>query len=563
MLLVVTDGAIAWDSAAMDFDWERTTCLPSELRGRFREEPHFVDLRWARNRRDLSLRNAAFRASVLMLAAPLRGVPMDQLDGDDIRQRRWLRITVSSSAAILGLTIIASIAEWRSAQDQMKEAESRSMAAKSIEFLGQKGGTDKAALLAVLAWRLSPTDDARLALEKLGKASPDLVGILGLPTVEGIDSMALGPTADGTSLLATAGADGSVLLWHVPELTPARAPIAGDGTRIYEIQFSGSGTRLLTQNWNTGNRDEDIPSYDIVVFRDLDSSTSKLAPTNLLRQRNGLPNDLEHAASLSPDGELVAFFVDNEIAIWNPTTDSLRRRRFPSQLIGVHFTTNSRLVFVLEDDVAHRKHHEAGFWDLTSDAIRTGPPVAADVIGYGNSRAVFSEDGSGIVVMNSNDRLFIYRSPDGLNLQLVQVPGIESLKADMRFSVALEANGRRVAVGAEDRVVALDLVEQKLLKKFKMDFGHRTVAMSRDGRWLASTDHGKVVLWNLDLHDSEASAKTLDAACSLSGSHQRECIRRLCEKISPLINDRVLNEALGNYNYEKLKQTALGRPCPL
>lgn len=137
LLLIVTDGEIAWNSAASDFAWERTTCLPPALRGRSREEPHYVDLRWARDRNDLSLRNSRFRTAVLTLAAPLHGQPMDKLDGEDIRQQRRFRITVSTAVFVMGLLALASVLERRSAQDETMKAESRSMAAKSIELLGQ------------------------------------------------------------------------------------------------------------------------------------------------------------------------------------------------------------------------------------------------------------------------------------------------------------------------------------------------------------------------------------------------------------------------------------------
>lgn len=60
-LIVVTDGDIAWDPKAGDFDWSRSTCLPNALRRRFSDEPLYVDLRWARGKEQLSLRHSQFR----------------------------------------------------------------------------------------------------------------------------------------------------------------------------------------------------------------------------------------------------------------------------------------------------------------------------------------------------------------------------------------------------------------------------------------------------------------------------------------------------------------------
>jgi hypothetical protein len=37
LIILLTDGSVAWDDAAKDFDWARTTSLPEVLRGRFKQ----------------------------------------------------------------------------------------------------------------------------------------------------------------------------------------------------------------------------------------------------------------------------------------------------------------------------------------------------------------------------------------------------------------------------------------------------------------------------------------------------------------------------------------------
>jgi len=44
LLVVLTGGAITWDTVAGDFDWALTTALPDCLRGRFHDQPLYVDL---------------------------------------------------------------------------------------------------------------------------------------------------------------------------------------------------------------------------------------------------------------------------------------------------------------------------------------------------------------------------------------------------------------------------------------------------------------------------------------------------------------------------------------
>ena len=90
-LIALTDGEFGWDEARGDFDPEAP--IPPGLRGWFPSEPLWVDLRWARDERDVSMRNPRFRDCVGELAAPMHGLPKDELIGEDISQhRRTLRL---------------------------------------------------------------------------------------------------------------------------------------------------------------------------------------------------------------------------------------------------------------------------------------------------------------------------------------------------------------------------------------------------------------------------------------------------------------------------------------
>jgi WD40 repeat protein len=561
LLIVVTDGEIAWDAAAGDFDWEKTTCLPIVLRGKFREEPHYVDLRWARERNDLSLRNARFRAGVLTLAAPLHGRPMDELDGEDIRQQRYLRITAVVAVVVMVVLTTVSMVERRSADEESRMAESRSMAAKSVELLGQKGGIDKAILLAVLAWRLSPTAEARSALEKLGSASQDVAGILGQHTADQIDSLAFSPAMGEAAVLATGSVDGATMLWHVPGGTAVGPPIVSDQTRIYEVTFSGDGSHLLTRG--TGAPTEDEPNHETIVLHDLKSGAKRVVPTDAFFLKHKSGSDLEGATSLSSDGRLVAIFSGKEIALWDAATDGFRYKTVRKRLIGIHFVTKSRLAIVMEDTASYRIGYMLGFWDLDTDTVRVGSVWRSEGVEMGSAVA-FSDDGSKMVIWGFNGgKMFLFATRDGLNLQPLQFPGEVRMRDDIRFSVSFDGGGKRVAAGGEGIVAAWDLEERKVLKKIEPGGAEMEAlaALSPDGRWLASTQDDKVVVWDLNAKDSKEPTGRLEVACSLSGNNQQECIRRLCEKVSPLINDKALNEALGNYDAERLKRTALSEPC--
>jgi WD40 repeat protein len=558
--VVVTDGEITWNSTADDFDWKRTTCLPPLLRGRFRGEPRYVDLRWATGRKILSLRNSRFRAAVVTLAAPLHGRSMEELDGEDTRQRRRFWMTAGAAVAVIGLLAIASAVERRSAQDESRKAESRSMAAKSVELLGQKGGIDKAILLAVLAWRLSPTDEARSALETLGSASFDVAKILRQHTSNGIESLAFSQTG-AALLLATGGGDGLIMLWRIPAGTAAGPPIASGQKYVEELQFSDSGSYLLSRG--ASPEPSEGTKQDSIVLHDLKSGTMKLVPTEPVF---GKQYSWEGAMSVSPDGQLVAFFFGNKLAIWNAATNTVRQKVVGGgeYLIGVYFATNSRLVFVLGPyGYGFHSGFGAGTWDLENDQMRFGPLLNSLGVDRG-SRAVFSKDGSRIATWGFNGgHVLLYASHEDMSLQPMQLPGKVRMQGDIRLSVSFDVQGKRIAAGGEEKVAAWDLAEQKVLKDIAAFDAENPVAMSPDGRWLATRDRGNVVVWDLDQHDSQTPGKTLEVACDLSGTNEGECIHRLCEKVSPLINDKDLRDALGNYDSEELKKTALSRPCAL
>jgi len=138
VLVVLTDGEIAWDPESNDFDWQRTTALPPALRGCFQEEPLWVDMRWAKTQQQLSLENPAFRDSVAELSSVLRGIPKDQLIGEDIRQHR--KATLFRRGAIAGLATLSvalgtaaffAVKQRNLAREQARIALARQLAAQS------------------------------------------------------------------------------------------------------------------------------------------------------------------------------------------------------------------------------------------------------------------------------------------------------------------------------------------------------------------------------------------------------------------------------------------------
>jgi TIR domain len=164
LLIVVTGGELVWANHDRDFDWERTSALPPLLRGRFEDEPLYVDLRWARDENDLSLRHSRFRAVVLDVAAPLHQRPKDELDGEDVRQyRRTRQIAWAAGTSLAALTVIASGSAYVAIR-QRQLADERRIRAE----LGEKA----ARVTNLLATR--PLEGLVLATEAIGQNLEEL-----------------------------------------------------------------------------------------------------------------------------------------------------------------------------------------------------------------------------------------------------------------------------------------------------------------------------------------------------------------------------------------------------
>jgi hypothetical protein len=149
LLIIVTAGQIAWDATANDFDWQRTTALPSVLKSRSTEELLYLDFRWMHSESDVESRNPRFRDAIASLAATLQGKPKDLLVGQDVHQHKILmRLTWLAAIALISLAIISTITGLVAVQER-DVAMTRQLAAQAEQHLGDQ--LDAAMLLSVEA----------------------------------------------------------------------------------------------------------------------------------------------------------------------------------------------------------------------------------------------------------------------------------------------------------------------------------------------------------------------------------------------------------------------------
>ncbi len=179
LLTVLTGGDLVWDDAAADFDWAQTTALPREVvSGRFAEVPLYVDLRRVPGAAGtLDARDPRLRAAWLDLAAPIRGMAKDLLDGDDVRQLRRTRRFARSGVALI--TLAAAVAAWQAveATHQRRQAEAERGLAVSRQLASQASALRVrepvlALLLAAQAQAVAATVESQSALVELARTMP-------------------------------------------------------------------------------------------------------------------------------------------------------------------------------------------------------------------------------------------------------------------------------------------------------------------------------------------------------------------------------------------------------
>lgn len=283
LLLVLTDGECTWDGSNRDFDWARTDALPRDLGGVFEEEPLWVDMRWARRESELDLRNPRFRQDIAHLAAPMHGVPPDDLDALDLAEHRRSRRARRVAVAGLTLLTVTSAAGALVAVDQSEEAQAQRdkavtasrradaqrLAALSASFA--TSNTDLALLLALYSERQTPTAEGAQAL---ARAATQPAGNMGTLPDSANGGLALASDRDGDRLAWSTDAD-EVAVYDVASrrvLTTLAAanPLKGEGNQSFaELSLSADGSLLAaTAGWDSlwlADLDADEPTLELAL----------------------------------------------------------------------------------------------------------------------------------------------------------------------------------------------------------------------------------------------------------------------------------------------------------
>jgi WD40 repeat protein len=504
LLIVQTDGEITWSASAGDFDWSTTTALPRPLVGRFQDEPRWIEARWARTSGQTTLGDPRFRDLVAELAAPLRGVPKDELIGEDIRQARrlarWRNVGFAAITVALLIAIAAAVVAYR--QRDLAEArlataqtnESKTLATLAeIELNGDGPATAMRMALAALPGREGDRPYVAQAEAAL------LHGVQRLRERRrffrrgtGIGDYALSP--DGRTL-ALGFDDGGIELWDVASGKPVRVLRRADAS--VRSQKSDEGGLHIEQTTDTIDGVLDaaftadgrtlITLDSAAEVRCWDVASGKEFASFLTIRQMGLTS-FGLSAAVSPDGRFVSLIgvarrnpadmPDTAVApLWNAVSgkttllqhepDPAERHSGGSYMSFAAFSADGRLLVTGSTDWSVR------VWDAVSarEVARLRGHTASLTFAW------FSPDGRSMWTTSGDHTARLWELPSGRQLSVLQ-------HQDSVIRGAVDPGGRVLVTASDDRTVRLWDLESG--REIGMLRGHEgdvsSIAFSPDGQ---------------------------------------------------------------------------------
>lgn len=462
LIVGLTDGNIAWDNGAGDFDWNVTTALPSSLKGVFPDEPLYADFRAAKANGKYADSDPAYRGALLDVAAPLLGRSKDDLDGEDIRlHRRALRTAwvVGGFIAVLG---IATAAGMYIAHQRQKTAASRALASEATAHTDDRS---LAMLLSIESRRIADTVESKRALLTTIERLPNVEAFLWGHT-DGTTKAVFSP--NGRTVIS-AGWDNRIFFWDAETHQPIGQPIV-TGESLVGVAFNADGSRFAS-----------TADHSVVIW---DTKSRKA-----IGQPLSAKEDFTHVA-FSPNGKLIAASTEaygahpSRVFVWDTET----RQLIADPVEGSHFAFSPDNVLL-----AIGRYTDLVLYDLRSHR-ETGRPLTGHTKNI--SSLAFNPEGTAVATGSEDKTVVLWDVR-----QRAQI-GTLSGHTESVSSLLFDQEGEDLLSGdLGGNILLWNLEETKLTEQQVKGFGDSisSIFLAPDGGLRAlALEKNRVILLNVN-----------------------------------------------------------------
>jgi WD40 repeat protein len=287
--------------------------------------------------------------------------------------------------------------------------------------------------------------------------------------------------------LATAGADGRVLLWNPADLNAAPT-VLDTGGPILAMNFSSNGRYLVT----TGKDGASPRLWDL-------SNTGSPARTL------NVPATITALASSSTGQRIAIATASGSAWVWDATTTaSARELRTTSPVLSIAVSTDGRWVLSGHQD------GNARLWDLTDrDPIK---PITTSNRRPALTKVAFSQNGRWALISASNGTTHLWQfNANGFT----SGPYVLNGQTDTITAIAISSDSTRAATASNDGstyIWRLEAVNDPTpLAVVRGDFGAVNDALiTQDGQKLITAGKlGSIFVWDLSSKNPGGSARKL------------------------------------------------------